>query len=578
MEGLPLLPGYTFGDPTKTRYHRSQCFDFRGGYAFPKTTCFGIGKEPLDVDSVAFLKDDDTIKCDPVLTYGILKRPVFPSFHPHFEIYDKKALNFKAYFKQSVFESPVEHYRVRHVNIVYFLENDTITVMEPPTENSGFSQGRLVRRGKIPKKDTGRFWHWKDFNIGMDVPMYGFIFHIVDCDAFTKKYLTSQGIELRPPEDMPPDPYTITRKMSTQPKTRVTHFVDDKLRRFLEYDRRILRLYAVLEENDAECEELKPFIIYYFLVDDCVEIKEVHGKNDGRDPVPLLLKKTKLPKNWNDLPATFPSSYLETSEAEVTEYYTPVDFVIGNTISIFGRRFLIYDCDKFTRDYFENVLRVPLRDPINVFKKQTVKPMRVYPPHLGFGTPQDSLQSCLSLMPKPPKKDILRYIQNANKVLRYTAEMEWSHPEDEGRKFQISYSLSDCKITIYEPPVRNSGIIGGTFLRATLVPKDGASPDFPEYYTPADFYIGAVVTIFNHRFKITGADLFVYHYMQQNQDKFSPDIIDNMRNYMVRQGFLKEEIQELMKKYQEEEEQHQEEEQRHQEEQERNPTITESGQ
>lgn len=31
-------------------------------------------------------------------------------------------------------ESPAEHYRVRQVNIIYFLENDTITVMEPVIE------------------------------------------------------------------------------------------------------------------------------------------------------------------------------------------------------------------------------------------------------------------------------------------------------------------------------------------------------------------------------------------------------------------------------------------------------------
>lgn len=46
-------------------------------------------------------------------------------------MYDKKCLTFKAFFKQSVVESPLEHYRVRIVNIIYFLEDDTIVVMEP---------------------------------------------------------------------------------------------------------------------------------------------------------------------------------------------------------------------------------------------------------------------------------------------------------------------------------------------------------------------------------------------------------------------------------------------------------------
>jgi hypothetical protein len=55
-------------------------------------------------------------------------------FIPHFVLYDKKCLTFKAFFKQSVLESPLEQYRVRQVNIIYFLEDDTITVIEPKVE------------------------------------------------------------------------------------------------------------------------------------------------------------------------------------------------------------------------------------------------------------------------------------------------------------------------------------------------------------------------------------------------------------------------------------------------------------
>lgn len=36
--------------------------------------------------------------------------------------------------------------------------------------------------------------------------------------------------------------------------------------------------------------------ILYFLSDDTVSVKEIHEKNDGRDPYPVLLRKTKLPK------------------------------------------------------------------------------------------------------------------------------------------------------------------------------------------------------------------------------------------------------------------------------------------
>lgn len=52
-------------------------------------------------------------------------------FRPHFVIYDKKILKFVGYFRQHVPESHTERYRTRYVNIFYFLEDDTITVIEP---------------------------------------------------------------------------------------------------------------------------------------------------------------------------------------------------------------------------------------------------------------------------------------------------------------------------------------------------------------------------------------------------------------------------------------------------------------
>lgn len=68
---------------------------------------------------------------DPSLTYGRVKQPALPAVVPHWVHYDKRCLNFTAFFKQPVYENPDESYRVRVVNIVYFIEDDTITVMEP---------------------------------------------------------------------------------------------------------------------------------------------------------------------------------------------------------------------------------------------------------------------------------------------------------------------------------------------------------------------------------------------------------------------------------------------------------------
>lgn len=97
----------------------------------PKQHFAGVGGQELEVDSVKYLNAYDPVRYDPSLTYGRTRCATLPQFVPHFALYDQKCLTFRAFFKQSVVESPQEFYRVRHVNIIYFLEDDTITVMEP---------------------------------------------------------------------------------------------------------------------------------------------------------------------------------------------------------------------------------------------------------------------------------------------------------------------------------------------------------------------------------------------------------------------------------------------------------------
>lgn len=74
--------------------------------------------------------------------------------------------------------------------------------------------------------------------------------------------------------------------------------------------------------------------------------------------------------------------------------------------------------------------------------------------------------------------------------LRYTAVMDWVHPEDEHRQFLIEYNLADGQTLIQEVKIPNSGFIAGRFLKPMLMPKPGTNPDNPEYFTPADFKIG----------------------------------------------------------------------------------------
>ncbi|CAL7943521.1 unnamed protein product [Xylocopa violacea] len=545
MEDLPLIPGYRFQDPGVEDYRLLQKFHFLNGYRVVRDSNIGIGGRPIDAASSAYVKEEDSVCYDPSLTYGRVKGYAYRQFIPHYALFAQKCLCFKAFFRQGVFNSPDEHFRVRHVNIIYFLEDDTLCVIEPIVDNAGFQQGKLVRRSKIEKNISGDTFHWKDLKIGIDVCIFGVVYHIIDCDLFTREFLNSQGIDVGDKEESPADPYTELRASKQRIPTCVTQVPDDARRRFLEYDKMVLSFTATWNDD--------VYKIMYFLTDDTIAVREIQKPNSGKDPVPMLLKRMKVPKDWKILSSSYPAIYLEYDDPEISEYYTPKDFLVGGTVFIFSRRFFLHDCDSFTRKYYSDMLNIiqPKEIPLPM-EDVKVSPEYEPPPHIIFGTPEDTYTSCLSFMPKQPKKDVVRQLVNFPKKLRYSMKMDVVHPEDENRDFILEYNLSDGTILVQELEKRNSGRREGCFLKATLVPKPNTERNNPEYYTPQDFYIGAKINIFNHHFIITGADLFVYRYTEANSEKFSREVRDSIRDYLVKQKLLCTDIEVETKKIQDE--------------------------
>jgi EF-hand domain-containing protein 1 len=144
----------------------------------------------------------------------------------------------------------------------------------------------------------------------------------------------------------------------------------------------------VLDDTNCVGGDLISFKLFYYLEDDTVCIKELPENQQGRDHFPKLLKRTKLPKNPLKKPSNFPTVALETTEMEIEEFYHPKDFIIGNKIIVFGRSFLLLDCDKFTRTYFEQVLRSPQPSNGIQIKKPEVSEIKIVSILLCFLTIQ----------------------------------------------------------------------------------------------------------------------------------------------------------------------------------------------
>lgn len=422
---------------------------------------------------------------------------------------DRKVLRFFCYFKEGVHESNLENYRVRKCVLYYYLEDDTVHVSEPKQDNSGIPQGSLLKRHRVPKPNTTQYYTLSDFNVGQNVEIYGKVMRIVDCDAYTRDIMGQMGIQVPSGEEYPADPYSIVRdeeKKNMNPLNILGH-EDTHLKRFLEYsfkgrhtapskdekvaiqqflskDRQVLRFYCCWDDREVLYGDFRYFVLEYFLADDKFKISEEYDSNCGRDPFPLFVKKMQIMK------------------PETNQPYTHKDLMIGKTIVIFSKKFLMYDCDDFTKQFYKEKYGVTDFDPLVVALKKAAPVKIEPPPYNGYGTEEDSLGSWKHLVLKPPKKDLKKYMEHDKHTLRFSAMMDTTKPEDVDRKFIISFYMSDDTLAIFEPAQRNSGIMGGKFLQRQRVKNTATGA----YFKSSDLYVGATVQINIHKFVLQQTD------------------------------------------------------------------------
>ncbi|KAH9283174.1 EF-hand domain-containing protein 1 [Echinococcus granulosus] len=544
MEKLPCLPGYNLMNLTKTRFHRSQTLNYRSGYRIPDPyPSVGIGGYPLKVNQPTESDLDELVNYHPLLTNSRNKVVPLPEFTPDYVAFDKKVLRFYGYFKESVTESAEEHYRVRNVMIYYHLEDDSMHIYEPIEFNSGLPQGRIVNRQRIPKNGLGDYYTWKDLNLGMNITIYGRVYRIANCDTFTRNFFESEGIELNESESIPKDPYLENRAMCEKVQSTIAKSTFDTRRQHCELDRQVLRFFAVWDGTKELLGDLRKFSILYYLSDDTMEVREHHTRNNGRDPCSVLIRRHRFFKNHDNIPATFPIVCLEISSNEIKECYSPKDLRIGESIVIYGRPFLLYDCDSFTKAWYYQNFGLTDFKPISVGQKdpgirEPEQPYCNESEFLGHNPHSISDSHCTRT-----KFNLGKQADHSTKALRYGAKLASGYPNDSQRKFIISYRLVDDTIHIWEIPVRNSGFPGGTFLKPTRIVKPGSTVEKPDYYGPKDFFIGSIIDAFGTRFLITDADEYVVKFMEAHQDQFPESLIGNLSSKVVSDIIMKSTVE-----------------------------------
>ncbi|KAF8065932.1 efhc2 [Scenedesmus sp. PABB004] len=278
---------------------------------------------------------------------------------------------------------------------------------------------------------------------------------------------------------------------------------------------------------------------------------------------------------------------------------------LGGYVNVHSRAFLLHDCDAFTREWYATELGFPAEalEAVPVAEPIPPLPRPALPPYNGYGSLDDSRQNCVALVPKPPKKargarsrhsrrpapppaslarpptlaapppcarprsppplppstttaatqqqDMHKLMNKDKIILRFTAAMAPGSAvsaSDAGRRFVLSYFLMDDSLLIFEPPLRNSGIVGGKFLERQRVYKPGASEEIYTHQARGaggaprrapraaagsaragrrgaprgaqDLYVGGVLSVFGRLFELTGADEYSLTYMENNSHIF----------------------------------------------------------
>ena len=115
----------------------------------------------------------------------------------------------------------------------------------------------------------------------------------------------------------------------------------------------------------------------------------------------------------------------------------------------------------------------------------------------------------MSLVPKRAPFDVRNFEKNDGKNLVFTAQFEGASegratPPNDERRFIVTFYLVDNTVSVYEPPVVNSGVVGGKFLERTMEPVKKPGSRAP--YVQRDFRVGNVIVLNAHKFELLATD------------------------------------------------------------------------
>ncbi|KAK9497021.1 hypothetical protein O3M35_012813 [Rhynocoris fuscipes] len=539
----PLLPGSTLNSNVgQTRFHKSHHLDF-----VVPGVCYTSDKNLPGIGGVPLAGAESDL--EPSI-YALGEKIKLPPWL----IFDKHALTFDSYYIEPTETSPEYNFVVHRCKIYFFLEDGSIKVVEQknPFQDGGPS-GCIIRRQRVryPIQGSTEFYDILDFNIGLNVELFGKVFKLIDCDEFTRKFLNRLGISVPDRLTAPEDPHSkLMQEKMKKPCPPVQMNKKMTLEEYLSDDNRKLNFMAYWDDRESPNGLVHLLVICYYLKDDTIEIKDVTDKEN----IYSIYKRGKLPmdikRKYCQLGDEEPHTVLNALGPSIEKLryvldpldigrdhrpiYTDRDMRIGSIVSAFGRKIVIYNCDEFTKQYYRTKYGLENFDPVErpptkeeELAKLEKKIEFKIPPHNVFGDYEDSLGNCLKLHIETIVKPYTKFLEKDkmgydSRILRFVAEMLVKNKAN-GRYFIISYFLKDDSFTVYEKVCANDGFRGGVFMHQRQMLKPGernVKNRKPEIYTFNDLYIGNTVIFDEFHFRLIASDDYTLRYMETHPSEF----------------------------------------------------------
>ncbi|XP_028731729.1 EF-hand domain-containing family member C2 [Peromyscus leucopus] len=234
------------------------------------------------------------------------------------------------------------------------------------------------------------------------------------------------------------------------------------------FDKQVLSFDAYVEDEvpDKRQEKyrIRYYKIYFYPEDDTIQVNEPEMINSGL-PQGTSIRRHRIP-----LPP--PDDDL---------FYTVFHFNINTAVVFYGRKFKIYDCDTFTKNFLKKIgikLNPPEPRPVDPYMKmrreilEFVDPFR---PYQYFDT-------------------LKRFLQYDGKVLRFFCLWDDSTSLfGDRRELVLHYFLSDGTVEVREVLPLNSGRDAmSSFLRRSKLPKYGP----PGIFQPGQITNRAVLNVY----------------------------------------------------------------------------------